>query len=428
MAQQVFPPANALPAIPELPDPFLMMSGKRVSTLAEWRLRRDELKEPFLYYEYGHFPPAPGNIVATDTTSVSALGGTAIDKRMRLTMGPDHKVIFTLRLLIPTGKPGPFPILVKNDYDVALMPIPQEAINRGYIIAEFKREEIALDSDNRNVGVYPLYPDYDWGTIAAWAWGHMRVVDYLLTLNNVDKTRIGVTGHSRGGKAALLAGAMDERIALTAPNGSGAGGCGTFRFQGPGAEALGDIMKNFPFWFHPNLKTFKGIETSLPFDQHELKALVAPRALICTDALSDPWANPQGDQRSHLAAKEVYKFLGVPEKIGIHFRPGTHDQTEDDWRTLLDFADWQFFGKQSARSFDTTAFVGIPSGFSWTSPQVLSTLPGKAVRAKDAASIAKDRVGTIDNPVRDPLGRRVDSPEKESGSTVGFRFWRKWTR
>jgi hypothetical protein len=164
----------------------------------------------------------------------------------------------------------------------------------------------------------------------------------------VQTNHLAVTGHSRGGKAALLAGATDERIALTAPNNSGAGGAGCYRVQGPKSEALERITKVFPFWFESRLAEFGGKIDRLPIDQHSVKALVAPRALLTTEALGDLWANPSGTQQTHLAAREVYAFLGAADKIGIAFREGGHEHNLADWQVLLDFADRQWFGKQRA--------------------------------------------------------------------------------
>src|SRR5205823_14582644 len=129
-----------------------------------------------------------------------------------------------------------------------------------------------------------------------------RVVDYLSTLDVIDKKHIAATGHSRGGKAALLAGATDERIALTAPNNSGCGGAGCYRFQADKSEDITAILKNFPFWFEPRFHEFIGRIDRLPIDQHTVKALVAPRALLSTEALDDLWANPKGTQQTYLAA------------------------------------------------------------------------------------------------------------------------------
>ena len=174
-----------------------------------------------------------------------------------------------------------------------------------------------------------------------------------------------MVGHSRGGKAALLAGATDERITLTGANGSGAGGAGCFRFQGPGSEALADVVGAFPHWFSPRLKQFAGREDELPIDQHFLKALIAPRALLTTEAMQDHWANPFGAWLSHLAAREVYKFLGVEDRIAIAYRDGGHDHSMADWRTLLDFYDTVFRGKARADILQANPFPDSPVHFNW---------------------------------------------------------------
>ena len=144
---------------------------------------------------------------------------------------------------------------------------------------------------------------------------------------------------------------------MTSANDSGCGGAGCFRIQGPNSETLADILRNFPFWFAPGLKEYIGKEHLLPFDQHSLKALVAPRALLTTEALGDPWANPTGTWQTHAAAKEVYRCLDVPQRIGIWYREGGHQHGLADWTALLDFADWQFRGKQPATRFDSNPFT-----------------------------------------------------------------------
>jgi hypothetical protein len=194
------------------------------------------------------------------------------------------------------------------------------------------------------------------------------VVDYLLTRADVDPKHIAITGHSRGGKTVLLAGALDERIALTAPNDSGCGGCGCYRVMGSKAETLEMITRNFPYWFEPHFAEFAGHEDRLPIDQHSVKALLAPRALLETEALADLHANPQGSQQTFLAAREVFEFLGAADQIGIGWREGQHDHTITDWTALLDFADWRFFGKRPGRSFGTLAFPQSPKIYDWAKP------------------------------------------------------------
>ena len=168
----------------------------------------------------------------------------------------------------------------------------------------------------------------------------------------------------------MLAGALDERITLVAPNGSGCGGAGCYRILGRKSETLDAITdpKRFSYWFQPRFRDFVGKETRLPFDQHFLKVLVAPRALISTDALGDLWANPLGTQATFVAAQPVFGFLGASERNGIHFREGGHAQNEADWRALVDFADKQFFGKSVARRFDVLPFPDAKKAFAWSAP------------------------------------------------------------
>jgi dienelactone hydrolase len=280
-------------------------------------------------------------------------------------MGPGHTVMTRLVLTVPQGK-GPFPVIIRGDlcWNNIASEIAAVAMKRGYVLADFDREDIASDSAKKD-GIYLAYPELDSGRLAAWAWGFHRVVDFLHTLEDVDKNRIAVTGHSRGGKAALLAGVTDERIALTVPNNSGCGGAGCYRIQGNKSEDIAAITRKFPYWFHSRLKEFVGKVDRLPFDQHTVKALVAPRALLSIEALGDRWANPQGSQQSHAAAREVFAFLGAVDRIGIHFRKGRHEQNADDWATLFDFADWQFFGTSV---FNKTAFPDAAKGYTWSKP------------------------------------------------------------
>ena len=363
---------DKLPVIKELPDPFLMNDGRRVATREDWARRREELKAMLLYYEYGHLAPDPSNLKATEVSSKQLAEIAATEKQILLTMGPGSKVSFQLTLTIPAGE-GPFPVIIKGDlcWGRVAAAIVGSSIRRGYIVAEFDRTQIAADNADRTKGVHPLYPDHDWSTLAAWAWGFHRTTDYLLTQKNVNPKRIAITGHSRGGKAALLAGALDERISLTAPNGSGCGGAGCYRVLGEKCEDIEAITKRFPYWFHPRFKEFVGHVDQMPFDQHSLRALVAPRAQLSTDALGDLWANPLGTQVSFLAAREVYKFLGVTGKIGIHYRQGKHEQNEEDWGALLDFADLQFLGRKVDTKFDSLPFSDASKAFTWSAPKVI---------------------------------------------------------
>src|SRR6185437_6171722 len=124
----------------------------------------------------------------------------------------------------------------------------------------------------------------------------------------------------------------------------------------------------FPNWFGPHFKQFIGHVEQLPFDQHEVRALVAPRALLNTDGLGDVWANGPGTQETYLASLEVFKFLGVPQKIGLHWREGKHAHTLEDFTALLDFADHVLMGKPAAQDFTKLPFPNEPKAFGWSAP------------------------------------------------------------
>jgi hypothetical protein len=363
---------DELPEIKELPNPFIMNDGTPVKTEADWAKRREQIKAMMLYYQYGQMPPAPKNISAEELSSQTVYDGAATKKHILLSMGPDKRIKVNVGMIIPKGK-GPFPVILRNDSAIFNVPIADEVVKRGYIVADYARTDLDPDENNVVGPAQAAYPDYDWATLAVWAWGGMRVIDYLMTLEPVNKDKIAFTGHSRGGKTALLAGAFDERIALVAPNGSGCGGAGCYRFEGEKSESLERITApdRFSYWFVPRFRDFAGKETRLPFDQHFLKVLVAPRSLVSVDALGDLWANPYGTQQSHRGAQPVFEFLGAGDKLGIYFRTGGHAQNEDDWRTLADFADKIFFGKTpaSGKRFDQLPFPDAPKPFSWIVPK-----------------------------------------------------------
>ena len=346
----------ALPSISELPDPLRTSDGAQVASAKEWKAQRQVLIEKILRFEYGALPPAPRNVagkIVNETANEESRGITGYrGQEILLTMGPKGSVQTHLFLSIPkiANEKTKLPIIIVGDVTWGRVDakIREEALQRGYILAEFDRTEIAPDSPERK-GVYAAYPNYRGGRLSAWAWGYSRVIDYVCKLPFVDRKKIILTGHSRGGKATLLAGALDERVALTAPNNSGCGGAGCFRFQGENSEDISAILKNFPYWFEPDFNRFISAVDKLPFDQHTVKALVAPRLLLTTEGLEDKWANPSGTQISHDAAKKVYHFLGADNAISLVFRHGGHEHGLADWKTLLDFSDQRLKQKSGGR-------------------------------------------------------------------------------
>lgn len=336
-----------LSTIETLPDPFALPNGQRVATPGAWAARRDEIKTLLAFYEYGHLPPA-APVRATKTEDLPDDNG-AHGQRITLSCGADNAIQFALDLRIPKNQTGPFPLILTGD--ALPLQIPDEVSERGYIVARFDRAAFAPDDDSRKGGIYALYPDTDCGTLGGWAWGYARAIDYLGSRPDVAADKITVVGHSRGGKAALIAGAYDERIALTVGAQSGTGGASPFRLQGKHSESLAQATNRFNHWFGPRLKSFAGRETQLPFDQNYLLSLVAPRNLLLLNAFGDPYSNVEAANQTFLASRAVFDFLGVPDNIGLHFREGKHSFEADDWRALLDFGDRQFFGSETKSDF-----------------------------------------------------------------------------
>jgi len=356
----------------ELPDPFRFDDGGRVVTPADWKRRRTELLATIVDLEYGGLPPAPDG-TEIEILHTAALRHTEGVRYRQLRVRPRTPAPFWFRLDIhlPPGD-GPFPAVLTGDgcWRYANDAIAETLTGRGIALAVFSRTEFAPDTGStaRDTGLYTVYPKATFGALAAWAWGVHRAVDALLATEEIDAGRIGIVGHSRGGKTALLAGATDRRIALTGVNGSGCGGGGCFRWQAEGSETLADILRVFPYWFGPKLHDYIGRESDLPFDQHGLAACVAPRGLIFTNGLDDLWANPAGAQQTWRATREVYRFLGAEDAIGAWVRPGGHDHGAADWGAFLAFFDRQLLGKAGDRTFDDLPYPDLPRPYGWTAP------------------------------------------------------------
>lgn len=347
-----------LPTIETLPDPFVLPNGQRAATASAWSARRDEIKTILAFYEYGHLPPAAAVRVIKSEDLPDENGARC--QRISLSCGADDAILFTLDLRIPKNKIGPFPVILTGD--AFPLAIGEEVSERGYIVARFDRAAFAPDDDSRAGGIYAIYPDTDCGTLGGWAWGYSRALDYLGSRPDVAADKIAVVGHSRGGKAALVAGAFDQRIALTVGAQSGTGGAAPFRLQGKHSESLAQATGRFNHWFGPRLKQFVGREAQLPFDQNYLLALIAPRNLLLLNAFDDPYSNVEAANQTFLSSRKVFDFLGVPDNIGLHLREGKHSFDDDDWRALLDFADRQFRGRKTKRDF-----MGLSSAnLKWT--------------------------------------------------------------
>jgi len=402
------PGVDELPPRPGMPDALTFDNGQKVATAEQWSARRDEIKRVLEYYAVGQAPPPPGNVKGTVVSTQMLAGGKVKYRLVHLTFGPNESLSLNIGIFTPaTG--GPFPAVIgpfgappgatplpklpqgpnqgKNE-DVLLVVGPGEpqatdapktrpartadeiaqsnpALQHGYAFVTFDNNDCGEDTTlrladgswaYRTTRFFPAYPDYDWGLLRAWAWGVSRIVDFLIADPEIDKDKLIVTGVSRTGKSALIAGAFDDRIAMVAPVASSGGGTPAFRYSGSvpdrgGKEGLTEIVRKYPNWFSPHLHEFWGQPDKLPFDEHWLLALVAPRPLISLEGDHDQNVVPNAVYQSFVAAQPVYDLLHVSNRLGVNWAGRPHGMADDDWEAMLAFADKFLLGKPVTRAF-----------------------------------------------------------------------------
>jgi hypothetical protein len=388
----------------ELPDPLIDREGEAVETVEHWQKgRRGEILKLFQEQVYGRVPERgidPADVRAEVlAVEENALDGKAIRKQVRLHFTEEeHGPAMDLLIYIPTDARKPVPAFFALNFQgnhtvtdedgvfvteswvrnregvsdhrasaerrgVASERWPIEMIvDRGYALVTAYYGDVDPDYDDGfQNGIHPYFyregqekPEPDqWGSIAAWAWGLSRGLDYLIEEPGIDGDRVAVMGHSRLGKTSLWAGASDPRFAMVISNNSGCGGAALSRREF--GETVARINNSFPHWFCDNFVQYNQAVDRLPVDQHELIALIAPRPVYVASAEEDRWADPRGEFLSALHADPVYRLLGtdgigdcremppvnqpVGEVIGYHVRTGKHDVTDYDWSRYLDFAD-----------------------------------------------------------------------------------------
>lgn len=364
-----------------LPDPFIMNDGRRISSPSEWEARRKEIYKTAVELQYGTMPPPP-EVFSAEYTYLSK----NTHRLMRITAGTkERQLTFALRIFMPDERkfPGKPPVAVDGDFCFNYCFNPEFVNNfteNGIAYAIFSRVDLANDIKNqgRRGPLYGIYPEYTFGALGAWAWGYSRAVDALEQTGDFDLSQLAFTGHSRGGKTCMLAGALDSRAKIVNPNETNAGSCSCYRIHMNGitedgvearSEQLSDLWKNFGFWLGPGIGEFADREAELPFDCHFLKAMIAPRTLLVGEAASDMWTNPVGSWMTSEAAAEVFDFLGCRDNLLWYFRKGGHSHRPVDAAMLIDVIRNRRFGDPLPKElYFRTPFEKPELIFDWRRP------------------------------------------------------------
>ncbi len=324
-------------------------------------LSQKEITQLLLREEYGFLPPAPTKVTVEQTACDSSF---CAGKAQLLTLNFICEIKGT-QFSFPvyytkTAADRPTPCFIhinfKSNVPDRYQPT-EELVDRGYSVLSFCYTDVSSDDGDFTNGLAGLVFEegkrepYDCGKIGLWAWAALRVLDYAVTLKELDSSKISVVGHSRLGKTALLAGALDPRFYCAFSNNSGC--CGAAISRQNTGETLEKIMQQFPFWFCENFKKYVAQEDTLPFDQHFLLAANAPHRVYVASAAEDSWACPENEYGSCLLAAPYFGKNGLKTfltaempkvgsgiskgYIGYHIRAGKHYLSREDWIKFINF-------------------------------------------------------------------------------------------
>ncbi|KAK4034316.1 hypothetical protein C8A01DRAFT_49256 [Parachaetomium inaequale] len=305
--------SDSYPAVnsAKLPDPFTTAAGAKVTTKAEFECRRAEISKIMQQYELGTYPPKPDKVEAS-------MSGTGIT--VKITVG-SKTASFTASIKKPSGS-GPFPAII--GIGGISIPVPNTVAT-----ITFNNDDFGAQSGMGSRGrgkFYDLFGSgHSAGSLTAWAWGVDRLIDGLeqvgASSSGIDTKRLGVTGCSRNGKGAFITGAFVDRIALTIPQESGAGGAACWRISdqqkssGANIQTAQQIITEQP-WFSKNFDPNVNKIPTIPQDHHFLAAMIVPRGLIAFENNID-WLGPVSTTGCMKAGRAIYKSYGVPNNMGF---------------------------------------------------------------------------------------------------------------
>lgn len=370
------PEFSALPSIPYLPDPFTRANGARITTREEWRARRAEIKAMLERYDVGEKPGKP-------TIFKPSLDGNKIT----ITVGEGNNTFdMTATINRPAGAPdGPIPAVIGINTPTGSLPSDFFS-KRGIATITYRADQLApgmfAGGGGRNSGNFMrLYPESTAGYMIRWAWGVSRIIDALEKLPEakIDVSRLAVTGCSFQGKIALYAGAFDERIALTIPQESGGGGTISWRYSDMLEKRDKTEVENLLHaqgapWYAAALTQFNNAPDKLPFDHHELIALIAPRAVLMIESTLIPRMGAEAARVDALAAREVWKALGVPDRMGVTEEKIGHCQWHPGFTPALDAYLDKFLLRKKDVNTDIlrSKFTDVDRAkwFPWTTPDL----------------------------------------------------------
>ncbi len=351
-----------------LPPLLTMKDGNPVRTPADFEKRQAEIRTILSEQIYGFLPPPPISTaveVCEEMPGFAAGSASFTRYRMTLTLPGGRTASFPFVAVIPR-LPRRVPALVLINFrpDVPDRYLPSEELSDlGYAVFSFCYKDVTSDNNDFTDGLAgALYPDgtrgqTDAGKIMIWAYAAMQVRAYAAQIPGVDAERIGVCGHSRLGKTALVAAGYDPAFAFAISNDSGCSGAALTRKKE--GERVADITRVFPFWFNRVYPSYSEREEEMPFEQHWLLALTAPRPLLIGSAEEDTWADPASEFLAALAASPAWELYGrqglvTPDRlpaapvslddgwIHYHLRHGKHYLSRRDYLAYIPFLDAVF--------------------------------------------------------------------------------------